>query len=111
VKRLVPTAEMTLGPFFPREFAQGTNDLAPGAAEAIEIIGRVTELDGKPLTTWCRDLAGRPCRRFDNPKFVAGRAATDGHGEYRFRPDRAVPARAAHQFPRPLLGFDAPAAP
>ena len=28
MKPLVPTAEMTLGPFFPREFAQGANDLA-----------------------------------------------------------------------------------
>ena len=27
MKRLAPTAEMTLGPFFPREFAQGASDL------------------------------------------------------------------------------------
>ena len=32
VSKLMPTAEMTLGPFFPREFAQGANDLAEGAA-------------------------------------------------------------------------------
>jgi protocatechuate 3,4-dioxygenase beta subunit len=49
MKRLIPTAEMTLGPFFPREFAEGADDLAGGAANAIEITGRVTELEGKPL--------------------------------------------------------------
>ena len=100
MKRRVPSAEMTLGPFFPPEFAQGVNDLAPGAAEAIEITGRVTELDGKPLDNvvleiWQADPAGR----FDNPKFAGwGRAATDAHGEYRFRTLRpgAVPGRAPH---------------
>jgi protocatechuate 3,4-dioxygenase, alpha subunit len=100
VKRLVPTAEMTLGPFFPREFAQGANDLAPGASEAIEINGRVTELDGKPLDNlvleiWQADPAGR----FDNPVFPGwGRAATDARGEYRFRTVRpgAIPGRAPH---------------
>lgn len=91
---------MTLGPFFPPEFAQDVNDLAPGAAEAIEITGRVTELDGKPLDNvvleiWQADPAGR----FDNPKFAGwGRAATDAHGEYRFRTLRpgAVPGRGPH---------------
>ena len=100
MKRLVPTAEMTLGPFFPPEFAQGLNDLAPGAAEAIEITGRVTELDGKPLDNvvleiWQSDPAGR----FDNPAFPGwGRAATDARGEYRFRTLRpgAVPGRSPH---------------
>jgi protocatechuate 3,4-dioxygenase, alpha subunit len=100
VKRLVPTAEMTLGPFFPPEFAQGVNDLAAGAADAIEIIGRVTEIDGKPLDNlvleiWQADPAGR----FDNPRFPGwGRAATDAQGEYRFRTMRpgAIPGRAPH---------------
>ena len=100
MKRLVPTAEMTLGPFFPPEFAQGLNDLAPGAADAIEITGRVTELDGKPLDNlvleiWQADPAGR----FDNPAFPRwGRAATDAKGEYRFRTVRpgAIPGRAPH---------------
>ena len=88
MKRLVPTAEMTLGPFFPREFAQGANDLASGAkGEVIEITGRVTQLDGKPLDNlvleiWQADGAGR----FDNPGFLGwGRAATDAQGVYRFR--------------------------
>ena len=98
--RLVPTAEMTLGPFFPPEFSQGINDLAPGAADAIEITGRVAELDGKPLDNlvleiWQADAAGR----LDNPAFPGwARAATDGRGEYRFRTVRpgAIPGRAPH---------------
>ena len=98
--KLVPTAEMTLGPFFPREFAQGANDLASATANAIEITGRVTELDGNPLDNlvleiWQADAAGR----LDNPDFPGwGRAATDAKGEYRFRTVRpgALPGRAAH---------------
>jgi protocatechuate 3,4-dioxygenase alpha subunit len=100
VTRLVPTAEMTLGPFFPREFAEGANDLAAGLAQAIEITGRVTELDGKPLDNvlleiWQADGAGR----LDNPAFPGwGRAATDARGDYRFRTIRpgALPGRAPH---------------
>ena len=79
---------MTLGPFFPREFAQGANDLASGAkGEAIEITGRVTQADGKALDNvvlevWQADSQGR----FDNPQFLGwGRAATDASGVYRFR--------------------------
>ena len=98
--KLVPTAEMTLGPFFPREFAQGANDLAGDVANAIEITGRVTELDGKPLDNlvleiWQADAAGR----VDNPDFLGwGRAATDAKGEYRFRTvlPGALPGRAPH---------------
>lgn len=101
MSRLIPTAEMTLGPFFPPEFAQGANDLAQGASgESIEISGRVTELDGKVLDNvileiWQADAAGR----FDNPAFSGwGRAATDARGNYRFRTIRpgAAPGRAAH---------------
>ena len=100
MKRLVPTAEMTLGPFFPREFAQGLNELAADAASSIEITGRVTELDGKPLDNvvleiWQADAAGR----LDNPGFVGwGRAATDEQGIYRFRTIRpgAIRGRAPH---------------
>ena len=100
MSRLVPTAEMTLGPFFPREFAQGANDLAGDFSAAIEITGRVTELDGKPLDNvileiWQADAAGR----FDNPGFSGwGRAATDAQGVYRFRTLRpgAAQGRAPH---------------
>jgi protocatechuate 3,4-dioxygenase alpha subunit len=96
MSRLVPSAEMTLGPFFPREFAQGLNDLGSG----IEVVGRVTELDGKALDNviveiWQADSGGR----LDNPDFPGwGRAATDAQGIYRFRTVRpgAVPGRAPH---------------
>jgi protocatechuate 3,4-dioxygenase alpha subunit len=103
--RLIPTAEMTLGPFFPREFGEGAHDLTrlegkrvPG--EPIEITGRVVELDGRPLDNvileiWQADAAGR----FDNPDFLGwGRAATDGNGNYLFRTIKpgACPGRAPH---------------
>ena len=89
MKRLVPTGEMTLGPFFPREFAEGANDLTVGVkkGQVIEIAGRVTQLDGKPLDNvileiWQADSEGR----LDNPDFFGwGRAATDAQGIYRFR--------------------------
>jgi protocatechuate 3,4-dioxygenase alpha subunit len=105
MKRLVPTAEMTLGPFFPREFAQGANDLTKLAGKAakgqpVEITGRVTQLDGKPLDNvvleiWQADSEGR----FDNPEFFGwGRAATDARGTYVFRTIKpgAAAGRAPH---------------
>jgi protocatechuate 3,4-dioxygenase alpha subunit len=99
--RLVPTAEMTLGPFFPREFAEGVNDLAKGVTgEVIEIRGRVAELDGRALDNvvleiWQADSAGR----FDSVDFPGwGRAATDAQGNYLFRTIKpgAIPGRAPH---------------
>ena len=100
MSKLIPTAEMTLGPFFPREFAQDANDLSGRSKDAIEITGRVTELDGKPLDNvvleiWQADAAGR----FDNPAFSGwGRAPTDAQGVYRFRTIRpgAGQGRAPH---------------
>jgi protocatechuate 3,4-dioxygenase alpha subunit len=99
---LVPTGEMTLGPFFPREFAQGANDLAAGVkqGEVIEITGRITQLDGQPLDNlvveiWQADSAGR----LNNPDFFGwGRAATDANGVYRFHTIKpgAVDGRAPH---------------
>jgi protocatechuate 3,4-dioxygenase alpha subunit len=100
--KLVPTGEMTLGPFFPREFAQAAHDLASGVegGEIIEITGRVTQLDGRALDNvvlelWQADSRGR----FDNPDFFGwGRAATDAHGVYRFRTIKpgGYEGRAAH---------------
>jgi protocatechuate 3,4-dioxygenase alpha subunit len=89
VKRLIPTAEMTLGPFFPPEFARGANDLTLNLekAEAIEIVGRVTQLDGRPLDNLVVEIRQPDDRgRYDNPAFPGwGRAATDAQGLYRFR--------------------------
>jgi len=105
VKRLVPTAEMTLGPFFPREFAQGADDLTSvggkaAKGEAIEIGGRVTQLDGAALDNvvleiWQADADGR----FDNPDFFGwGRAATNSEGMYLFRTvkPKGPQGRSAH---------------
>ena len=92
---------MTIGPFFPPEFAVGTNDLAAGASgEAIEITGRVVQADGRALDNvvleiWQADAAGR----FDNPGFCGwGRAATDSAGIYLFRTIKpgASQGRAPH---------------
>jgi protocatechuate 3,4-dioxygenase alpha subunit len=96
---------MTLGPFFPREFAQGANDLTrldgkPVAGEPIEIGGRVAQGNGSPvdnlvLEIWQADSEGR----YDNPAFFGwGRAATDAQGVYAFRTVRpgVVPGRIAH---------------
>ncbi len=105
MKRLVPTAEMTLGPFFPREFAQDAADLTrlegravPG--EPIEISGRVVQGDGAPVDNLVLEIwqAG-PDGRHDNPAFLGwGRAATDAGGVYRFRTVRpgAPKGRLAH---------------
>ena len=99
--KLIPTGEMTLGPFFPREFAQAANDLAAGVkGEVIEITGRITQLDGKALDNvvvelWQADGKGR----FDNPDFFGwGRAATNAEGVYRFRTIKpgAYEGRAPH---------------
>ena len=105
MSRLTPTAEMTLGPFFPREFAQGANDLTSvdhrrADSEVIEITGTVTELDGRPLDNlvveiWQADAKGR----YDNPNFLGwGRAATDANGRYSFRTIKpgSVGGRAPH---------------
>ena len=103
--KLIPTGEMTLGPFFPREFAQGANDLTTvdgkrAQGEVIEVTGRITQLDGRPLDNlvveiWQADSRGR----YNVPDFCGwGRAATDASGVYRFRTIRpgALEGRLAH---------------
>ena len=105
MKPLIPSAEMTIGPFFPREFAADLNDLTqqdgkPVQGEPIEITGRVVQLDGKPLDNlvleiWQADAQGR----FDNPDFFGwGRAATDSQGIYLFKTIKpgASDGRAPH---------------
>jgi len=105
MKRFVPTGEMTLGPFFPREFGQGASDLtvvgdAKAKGEVIEITGRVSQGDGAPLDNAILELWQASAEgRFDDPAFFGwGRAATDSKGIYRFRTIRpgAYAGRAAH---------------
>jgi protocatechuate 3,4-dioxygenase alpha subunit len=105
MKPLVPTGEMTLGPFFPPEFAAGANDLTMlegrrVRGEPIEITGRVVQADGQALDNlvleiWQADADGR----YDSADFLGwGRAATDRDGVYRFltiRPGKAE-GRAPH---------------
>jgi len=92
-----PTAEMTVGPFFPREFAQGADDLSIAGEAAIEITGRVTQADGSPLDNlvleiWQADRKGiysdpaDPRHGEADAQFYGwGRTATNAQGEYRFR--------------------------
>jgi protocatechuate 3,4-dioxygenase alpha subunit len=105
MKPLVPTGEMTLGPFFPPEFAAGANDLTMlegrrVRGEPIEVTGRVVQADGQALDNlvleiWQADADGR----YDSGDFLGwGRAATDRDGVYRFltiRPGKAE-GRAPH---------------
>ena len=87
---LTPTGEMTLGPFFPREFGRGNDDLvaANGIASAgISIEGRIVQADGAPLDNVIVEIwQASPAGRYDDPAFFGwGRAATDARGVYRFR--------------------------
>jgi protocatechuate 3,4-dioxygenase, alpha subunit len=100
--KLTPTAEITLGPFFPPRYVDANaNDLTraagrPARGERIEIRGRVVQEDGAPmhnlvLEIWQADAQGifrdpRDPRHADaDPGFTGwGRAATDKDGRYRF---------------------------
>ena len=100
---LIPTGEATIGPFFPPRYVDaGANDLTTfegrkAKGEAIEIHGRVLQVDGTPLENliveiWQADARGlyrHPAdprhREADADFFGWGRAATDAQGGYRFR--------------------------
>jgi len=101
---LVPTGEMTLGPFFPREFGQGNADLVSANKDArgeqIQITGQIVQADGAPLDNAIVEIwQASPQGRYDDPAFFGwGRAPTDANGIYRFRtvkPGR-VQGRAPH---------------
>jgi protocatechuate 3,4-dioxygenase alpha subunit len=99
----LPSAEMTVGPFFPPRYSDaGANDLTqvegrPARGEPIEIEGRVVQVDGVPMNNlvleiWQADAQGiyahpaDPRHREADPGFFGwGRAATDADGCYRFR--------------------------
>jgi protocatechuate 3,4-dioxygenase alpha subunit len=103
MSKLIPTAELTLGPFFPPQYIDaGASDLTvlegrQACGEAIEIHGRVTQEDGTPtdslvLEIWQADAGGifrHPADpRYGNAdaNFLGwGRAATSMAGDYRFR--------------------------
>ena len=114
--KMIPTAEATIGPFFPPRYVDaGANDLTlcggrRANGEAIEIAGRVTQEDGEPLENliveiWQPDAGGifrhpaDPRHAQADPVFLGwGRAATDAKGDYRFRTVRpgAPEGRAPH---------------
>src|SRR5229473_329245 len=63
---------MTLGPFFPREFGQGANDLTPALGE-----GRQRNLFVQDDKTW--SVPGpRAAHQLPDPLFRADAAAADG---------------------------------
>jgi protocatechuate 3,4-dioxygenase alpha subunit len=114
--KLIPTAEATLGPFFPPRYVDaGANDLTrfegrQAQGEPIEIRGRVTQEDGAPLENlvveiWQADARGvfrhpaDPRHAQADPDFLGwGRAATDAEGRYVFRTIRpgAAEGRIPH---------------
>jgi protocatechuate 3,4-dioxygenase alpha subunit len=99
----IPTAEATIGPFFPPRYVdRGANDLTvfdgrKAKGEVIEIRGRVLQEDGSPLENliveiWQADAQGIYRHPADarhaqaDPNFLGwGRAATDRDGRYLFR--------------------------
>lgn len=99
----IPTASATIGPFFPERYVDAhASDLTAldgktAQGEVIEIIGRVTQHDGRPLHNvvleiWQADANGifndpaDPRAAQADPNFYGwGRAATDRNGVYRFR--------------------------
>jgi protocatechuate 3,4-dioxygenase alpha subunit len=115
-RRLIPSGEATIGPFFPPRYVDaGANDLTQfedrkADGEAIEIAGTVRQEDGTPLDNlvveiWQADANGiyrhpaDPRHREADPRFFGwGRAATDKEGRYAFRTIRpgAPAGRARH---------------
>ncbi len=94
----VPSPFGTIGPFFPSEFSNGTNDLTQGAkGQPIVLTGTVVEEGGKPtfntiVEIWQPDSNGifrhplDPRSAQSDPNFIGwGRARTDEQGRYKFR--------------------------
>jgi protocatechuate 3,4-dioxygenase alpha subunit len=100
---MIPSAEATIGPFFPPRYVDaGANDLTQfegrkAKGEVIEIRGRVVQEDGAPLENliveiWQADAQGifrhpaDPRHAQADPGFFGwGRATTDKDGRYAFR--------------------------
>jgi protocatechuate 3,4-dioxygenase alpha subunit len=113
---MTPTAEATIGPFFPPRYVdEGANDLTQvegrkAKGEVIEIRGRVVQEDGAPLENlvveiWQADAQGiyrhpaDPRQAQADPDFFGwGRAATDKDGRFAFRTIKpgAAPGRQPH---------------
>lgn len=103
MSHFTPSASATIGPFFPERYVDANaNDLTSLNGRAargaiIEITGRVTQDDGRPLHNvvleiWQADADGifsdpvDPRAAQADPNFYGwGRAATDRDGVFRFR--------------------------
>jgi protocatechuate 3,4-dioxygenase alpha subunit len=112
---MTPSVYCTIGPFFPTQFAEGTNDLTRdqgkiASGQHIFLGGRVLEKGGKPTVNtiveiWQPDAEGIFRHPLDarsaqaDPGFFGwGRACTDSEGRYRFRTvlPGAYESRAPH---------------
>jgi protocatechuate 3,4-dioxygenase alpha subunit len=112
--RLLPTGSSTIGPFFPAELANGTNDLTrrkpdgPAAeGQLVLLTGRVLQEGGRPVVNflveiWQADAKGRFDHAADrrneaaDPNFAFwGRALTDAEGRYSFRTIKPGPVPAS----------------
>jgi protocatechuate 3,4-dioxygenase beta subunit len=99
---MTPSVFCTIGPFFPTQFAEGTNDLTRdqgkvASGQHIFLSGRVLEKGGKAtlntiVEIWQPDAEGIFRHPLDarsaqaDPGFFGwGRARTDSEGRYRFR--------------------------
>jgi protocatechuate 3,4-dioxygenase alpha subunit len=96
-----PTASQTIGPFWHPLADPALADLTSGAGEGVELVGRILDGTGAPVTDACVELwqaaAGRT---------AWGRAATDAAGGFAFRalaPDPIAPYLAAAIFARGLV--------
>ena len=120
VSRLIPTGEMTLGPFFPREFAAGRQ--RPHACDGRRRRARRSRspaawrrTTASRSTTWC-SRSGRPTPRgaIDDPGLLRlGPRRHRRQGVYPFKtikPGAIAGPRAARELPAALLRADAPAA-
>lgn len=103
-RRLMPTAHLTTGPFFPGQFIRpGDSDLAGLArtktratGEPCYIHGHISDAAGEPAVNvivelWQANAAGK----FDDPSFDGwGRTWTDRAGSYSFTTVKPGPYRA-----------------
>jgi protocatechuate 3,4-dioxygenase alpha subunit len=96
-RRLIPTASLTTGPFFPAQFiraedhdlTRATSGGPPARGQAVALSGRITDVDGAPavnaiMELWQADADGKFPPQADKNFRHWGRTWTDKTGLYRF---------------------------